>query len=129
MGMRRKKDVEARASASREVGGYEGLDEYTALHKYIATYQDPRDAVEVEVEDERKEKKGLFGRGKRGAGTQELVVPEAWLDVDIRQGISSSDAEARRKKFGHNEITSETTNFFVQLLGYFKGPILYGECD
>jgi magnesium-transporting ATPase (P-type) len=54
-------------------------------------------------------------------------VPEEWLQADIKQGISNSDVEHRRKRFGWNEITTEKENMFIKFLMFFTGPILYGE--
>ena len=54
-------------------------------------------------------------------------VPDDWLEADIKQGISDHDVETRRKKFGFNEIMSEKENMFLKFLGFFRGPILYGE--
>lgn len=56
-----------------------------------------------------------------------LVVPEEWLDVDIKQGISNTQVEDRRKRFGWNEITTEKENLFIKFLMFFTGPILYGK--
>jgi hypothetical protein len=54
-------------------------------------------------------------------------VPEEWLNADIKQGISNSDVEHRRKRFGWNEITTEKENLFIKFLMFFTGPILYGK--
>lgn len=54
------------------------------------------------------------------------VVPEEWLQADIKQGISNHDVESRRKRFGWNEITTEKENLFIKFLMFFTGPILYG---
>ena len=55
------------------------------------------------------------------------VVPEDWLEADIKQGISNSDVENRRKRFGWNEITTEKENLFIKFLMFFTGPVLYGK--
>jgi H+-transporting ATPase len=49
------------------------------------------------------------------------------LNTDLRSGISNSEVETRRKRFGFNEISSEKTNWLKQFLSYFQGPILYGK--
>lgn len=56
-----------------------------------------------------------------------MTVPEEWLDADIKQGISNSEVENRRKKFGFNEITTDKENLFIKFLMFFTGPILYGK--
>lgn len=69
-------------------------------------------------------KSGKSGLGEDAEGG---AVPEEWLDVDIKQGISNSQVEERRKRFGWNEITTEKENLFIKFLMFFTGPILYGE--
>ncbi|PTU21793.1 hypothetical protein P175DRAFT_0500676 [Aspergillus ochraceoroseus IBT 24754] len=43
----------------------------------------------------------------------------------MNSGLPSSQVEPRRKRTGWNELTTEKTNFFIQFIGYFRGPILY----
>ena len=62
-----------------------------------------------------------------GQGTGDMHVPDEWLNADIKQGISQNDVESRRKRFGWNEITTEKENLFIKFLGFFTGPILYGQ--
>lgn len=134
MARSKKNDVEAGPPKERGYSQYEGLDEYTALQKYLATYRDPRDATTDDSDKQmdttdKKKSWALWKRGdsQNGTGSDAGVVPENWLDAHIRGGISTEDVESRRKKFGWNEITTESTNLFVQFLSYFRGPILYGE--
>jgi H+-transporting ATPase len=54
-------------------------------------------------------------------------VPEELLCTDIRQGITTSEVESRRKRFGFNEITTEKENLLKKFLGFFNGPILWGK--
>ena len=54
-------------------------------------------------------------------------MPEEWLNSDIKQGLSNSDVEHRRKRFGWNEISTEKENLFIKFLMFFTGPILYGK--
>jgi magnesium-transporting ATPase (P-type) len=48
------------------------------------------------------------------------------LNTELRSGLTTSDADTRRKRYGYNEISSEKTNLLKQFVGYFTGPILYG---
>lgn len=66
------------------------------------------------------------GNSGNATGADSGVVPEEWLETDIKQGISDSDAEHRRKRFGFNEITTEKENLFIKFLMFFTGPVLYG---
>jgi H+-transporting ATPase len=110
--------------------------EYANLIRYISTYRDrrfskaPSQASEQDAAAAGGAKKpGFFARllGK-GSGPGDLYeVPEEWLDTDIKQGLSSHTVEERRKKTGFNELTTEKENMFVKFIGYFRGPILYGE--
>ncbi|KAF2754575.1 hypothetical protein EJ05DRAFT_145296 [Pseudovirgaria hyperparasitica] len=112
---------------------YEGLDEYVALQRYISTYRDPRAAKfeEAALEEERKKanagkkwwqsKKADDGTGSDTTG----IVPDEWLEADIKYGITDHDVAERRKRFGWNEIVTEKTNKFLQFISYFQGPVLY----
>lgn len=111
-------------------------DEYTALNRYISTARDGRRGStssaggQGEAEEGPKKKpwwKFGFGSTKTGGSEEGWQAPEEWLDTDLRQGLSSSDIEPRRKKCGWNELVTEKTNLFIQFIGYFRGPILYGE--
>ncbi|THY57362.1 plasma-membrane proton-e [Aureobasidium pullulans] len=113
-------------------GAIEDLDEYTALQKYISTYRDPKEKAAEEAAAggsgaEGKPKKGWqFWKKSSGASTDDAtVVPEEWLDSDIRQGVSNHDVESRRKRYGFNEISSDKENLFIKFLSFFTGPILY----
>jgi H+-transporting ATPase len=139
------KDVE-RGNSTAETARYKSfsdpkalqdLDEYTALQRYITGYRDPRAAV-LEGDDDDKNAKAARGKkswqfwksggdSENAAGSDTAVVPDEWLNADIRKGISNSDVENRRKKFGWNELTSEKTNLFKQFLSYFTGPVLYSK--
>jgi H+-transporting ATPase len=116
--------------SSLEASDYDDLDEYAALQKFITTYRDPR-ALKTEDEKDATAAKPrpwwAFWRGKSGKSDGgDLTVPEEWLEVDIRNGITRSEVESRRRKFGWNEIMTEKENMFLKFLSYFQGPILYG---
>ncbi|KAJ6157414.1 hypothetical protein N7470_005006 [Penicillium chermesinum] len=106
------------------------LDEYSALNRYISTARDGRrgSTSSAGARSEKGEKKKPWWKfwGGSGDSVQDgWQAPEEWLDTDLRQGLSSSDIEPRRKKCGWNELTTEKTNIFIQFLSYFRGPILY----
>lgn len=135
-GKKKNGDADSGSTLNREetVDEYQGLDEYSALDKYIETYHDKGD-VESDIEGDQEAaemgKKSPWWKfwGKKGAAGAggDGYVPEEWLDVDIKQGIASGDIEHRRRLHGYNEISSEKENMFLKFLGYFTGPILYGE--
>jgi H+-transporting ATPase len=45
------------------------------------------------------------------------------LGVSPEQGLSDSEAENRRSKYGYNELVEEKTNVILKFLTYFWGPI------
>ena len=113
--------------------------EYANLIRYISTYRDRRfsrapsqasgEGGAAGGEDASKAKKVPFY--KRWFSTQKagdlFEVPEEWLGTDIKQGLTDAEVEDRRRKSGFNELTTEKENLFIKFLGYFQGPILYGE--
>lgn len=107
--------------------GTENLDEYSALVRFVATYRE-KDEKPEEEEGEKEEEQKAIPKWKfwaKAEGGAVFSVPEAWLATDMKAGLPSSEVETRRKRAGYNELTSEHTNFFIQFLGYFRGPILY----
>lgn len=118
---------------SRNPPGDEGnLDEYGALNRYISTARDGRrgstSSAGARSEGGEQKKKPWWKFGKKSDdGGEGFVIPDDWLETDLHSGVSESDVEGRRKKAGWNELTTEKTNFFVQFMGYFRGPILYGK--
>ncbi|GES57636.1 plasma membrane ATPase 2 [Aspergillus terreus] len=123
-------DVENGDHSRPDVNEGGALDEYTALNRYISTAQAKRrgstsSAGAMSAKKEGKKPWYAFWR-KAGDGVESgFVCPDEWLETDMRQGLRSSDIEPRRKRTGYNELTTEKTNFFIQFIGYFRGPILY----
>lgn len=116
-------------------GNIEDLDEYTALQKYISTYRDPKLAAEEEAANKNAANSGekssswKFWKSSAavdGSSPDAAVVPDNFLETDIKQGLSNSDVDSRRKRYGFNEITTDKENLFLKFLGFFQGPILYG---
>lgn len=116
-------------------GNIEDLDEYTALQKYISTYRDPKERAEEEAANKNAADAGKgkawwqfwrAGSSPQATGADAGVVPDEWLETDIKQGLSNTDVESRRKRYGFNEITTDKENLFLKFLGFFQGPILYG---
>ncbi|KAL1632176.1 hypothetical protein SLS56_003910 [Neofusicoccum ribis] len=128
--MGKNKDIEKGSDESlrNNHDEYEGLDEYAALQKFITTYRDPKAAHEEgEGDGEGTFKAPWYAPWRKpdAAADGDLTVPPSWLEADIQTGISESDVQARRKKFGPNEIVTEKENLFLKFLGFFQGPVLY----
>ncbi|OJJ00509.1 hypothetical protein ASPVEDRAFT_189583 [Aspergillus versicolor CBS 583.65] len=105
------------------------LDEYGALNRYISTARDGRrgstsSAGALSAKESKKPWWKFWGKGGDADGEEGFVCPEDWLETDLN-GLPSSQVEPRRKRAGWNELTTEKTNFFIQFIGYFRGPILY----
>ncbi|KAA8645864.1 hypothetical protein EYZ11_002055 [Aspergillus tanneri] len=116
--------------SAADVNDGAGLDEYGALNRYISTARDGRrgstsSAGALSNKNKKKKPWYKFGGAKADGVEDGFVCPDEWLETDLRSGLRSSDIEPRRKRTGWNELTTEKTNFFVQFIGYFRGPILY----
>lgn len=125
-------DVENGERHTREAGEEGNLDEYSALNRYISTAQANRrastsSAGALSTGSEKKKPWWKFGGSAAGGVQDGFITPDDWLETDLRSGLSSADIEPRRKKTGWNELVTEKTNIFLQFIGYFRGPILYGK--
>ncbi|KAL4897593.1 E1-E2 ATPase-domain-containing protein, partial [Aspergillus ambiguus] len=123
-------DVENGDHSRPDVNDGAALDEYSALNRYISTAQAKRrgSTSSAGAMSAKKEgKKPWYAFWKKGGDGVEaaFVCPDEWLETDMRSGLHASDVEPRRKRTGFNELTTEKTNFFIQFIGYFRGPILY----
>lgn len=104
----------------------ENLEEYAGLVKFVATYREEANEQAPKEDEEEGEKappKWKFWAKKQAATSHD--IPESWLSTDMKAGLSETEVNERRRKVGYNELVSEHVNFFIQFLGYFKGPILY----
>lgn len=123
-------DAERRPSARRQSAMENGgkMDEFARLTKYASAFREhgAGSEEEGEIQERRmwyapwKKRKFRVRKIERGA------FPDDWLMTDIHHGLSDSDVETRRKRAGFNELAAEKRNWFAQVLGYFRGPILYG---
>lgn len=106
------------------------LDEYGKLVRYISTYRDTSGAQRL-GEGEIIEKRVWYAPWrKRKFRVREVEgggIPDEWLTTDIRDGLTSSDIETRRRKTGFNELAAEKENLLGKFMSYFQGPILYGK--
>ncbi|PRT56049.1 Plasma membrane ATPase [Wickerhamiella sorbophila] len=107
------------------------LEEYAGLVKFVATYRDEKDLAAERAANEEEEaakpppKWKFWKKVKKDGEVAGFQVPDSWVSTDLKTGLDSHEVEQRRKKAGYNELTSEHANIFLQILGYFSGPILY----
>ncbi|KAJ5182944.1 hypothetical protein N7492_000560 [Penicillium capsulatum] len=105
------------------------LDEYGKLVKYVSTFRDA--GAEQQADVEMVEKRIWYAPWKkrkiRVRRTQDTTgqFPDDWLITDIREGLSTEEANTRRHRSGWNELVSEKENPIAKVLSYFRGPILY----
>ncbi|GAB1212966.1 hypothetical protein ATERTT37_002115 [Aspergillus terreus] len=107
---------------------YANLDEYGKLVKYASTFREAGGQRSEENVEMRRVWYAPWKKRKvivKSDSTDGIQFPEDWLLTDIRQGLPSSEVPVRRRRAGWNELVSEKTNPIAQILGYFRGPILY----
>ena len=59
-----------------------------------------------------------------GAG-ETPPISEEFLNTSTRTGLTESEVQQRRKKFGLNQMKEEKENLILKFLGYFVGPIQF----
>lgn len=52
-------------------------------------------------------------------------IPEEILSTDTRIGLTAQLVEARRRKYGLNQMREEKENLILKFLMYFVGPIQF----
>jgi H+-transporting ATPase len=129
----RNASVGGRSKSIVSMTAFDGMDEYSALQKFILLYRDPKsqptDKDGQQAEDAGKGKAWWqfwrSGSSPKAAPQDPGVVPDELLNTEIRMGLTTSEIDTRRRRYGWNEITTEKTNLLKQFLSYFTGPILY----
>jgi H+-transporting ATPase len=53
------------------------------------------------------------------------LVPEELLQTSTRTGLTATDVQTRRKKYGLNQMKEEKENLVLKFLGFFVGPIQF----
>ncbi|KAI8916995.1 hypothetical protein DFJ77DRAFT_429319 [Powellomyces hirtus] len=62
----------------------------------------------------------------KSAGPHAVInVPEEYLNTDENTGLTTEEAEKRKRKFGPNQLAEHKENLVLKFLGYFAGPIQY----
>ena len=127
----RGRSIDQRGKSIVSLSGFQGMDEYTALQRYILSYRDPKTNPKPEAAQEKKKPWWALWRPSHTSSSSTLkqvaTSPEEWLTTDLRNGLQTSEVDARRKQVGYNELTSEKESMLKKFLGYFNGPVLWGE--
>ena len=99
------------SSSSDDENPENETDEYIRLLKYIdlEAKKEKRRRDEGHGDDEVEEMQRLWYMPWKkvpvsSKGTKGRKVPLSWLDTDITQGLSLSEIEMRRARFGYNEL-------------------------
>ncbi|KAI9458885.1 plasma-membrane proton-e [Lactarius psammicola] len=105
-------------------------DEYTRLLKFIdiEAKKEKRGRDRDRGDGEEQETRRLWYMPWKKVpveSTRARKIPLSWLDTDMSQGLSESEINERRARFGYNELESPRVNPIVQFAGYFRGPILF----
>ncbi|KAI9444251.1 plasma-membrane proton-e [Lactarius indigo] len=105
-------------------------DEYTRLLKFIdiEAKKEKRGGDRDRGDSEEQETRRLWympWKKVTVGDTRTGKVPQSWLDTYMSQGLSESEVNERRARFGYNELESPRVNPIVQFVGYFRGPILF----
>src|SRR5690606_33323451 len=59
------------------------------------------------------------------AGSSARPVPEELLQTDTRTGLTSEQVDARRRKYGLNQMAEEKENLILKFCMFFVGPIQF----
>ncbi|GAO46368.1 plasma membrane ATPase [Saitoella complicata NRRL Y-17804] len=62
---------------------------------------------------------------EEGDGMEAKPTPEEFLQTSTRTGLTSSEVENRRKRFGLNQMAEEKENLVKKFLMFFVGPIQF----
>ncbi|KEI38852.1 uncharacterized protein L969DRAFT_88190 [Mixia osmundae IAM 14324] len=105
-------------------------DEYSMLIKYIdeSAAQKKKAALDGgdEEEGEYTEKRVWYAPWKKTrTSVGGAAVTEDMLTADMLKGLDQSEADARLKRFGFNELDARRENMFIKFLSFWRGPILY----
>ena len=82
------------------------------------------DALIDELESQDGFEEGQEAESEIGPGAGR-VIPEDQLQTDTRTGLTQNEVQARRKKYGLNQMKESKENLILKFLGYFIGPIQF----
>lgn len=58
-------------------------------------------------------------------GSSARPIPEELLQTNTRTGLTSAEVDARRRRYGLNQMKEEKENLILKFLMYFVGPIQF----
>lgn len=106
-------------------GGVENTAPGATKHEEEEEEDEDMDALIDELESQDGHAEDEEAEEESGGPAQERPVPEDLLQTDTRIGLTDSEVQARRKKWGLNQMKEEKENLFLKFLGYFVGPIQF----
>jgi len=81
--------------------------------------------AELEAADGGEKPVGQTNAGVEGTSVPNRI-PDHWLNTDTERGLTTTQANRRRKTCGFNELKVEKEkNLFVQFFVFFRGPIQF----
>lgn len=87
---------------------------------------DEDEDIDALIEDlESEDGHGEEEEEEEGTPATGRVVPEDMLQTDSRLGLTESEVQARRRKYGLNQMKEEKENLILKFFGYFIGPIQF----
>lgn len=105
-------------------GGAQHAVPLTAKHEEDEEEDEDMDALIDELESQDGHAEDEEAEEENGPAA-ERPVPEDLLQTDTRIGLTDAEVQARRKKWGLNQMKEEKENLFLKFLGYFIGPIQF----
>ncbi|EHA55602.1 plasma membrane H+-ATPase [Pyricularia oryzae] len=105
----------------------EGLAHNPAAKPKVADEEEEDEDIDALIEDlESVDGHGDLEEEEEEAGPGAArVIPEDLLQTSTRTGLTEQEVQARRRKYGLNQMKEEKENLIMKFLGYFIGPVQF----
>ncbi|KAL7749445.1 plasma membrane H+-ATPase [Sorochytrium milnesiophthora] len=116
--------AEAHPAASAKHGGSTRNISTTSLHGKGKKTEKPQYGVAIDDDDEQ------AGPGAAGGGGGTKIptavkIPDDMLQTDPTRGLSTEEAEKRKRRFGLNQLAEHKENLFLKFVNFFNGPVQF----